>query len=64
MQKAVLKVYIEKRRRPLFEAEIYDNVEETLSDFVTQLNGPTFVISFGQISFKKELFHHFEVTFK
>lgn len=65
MQKAILKVFIEKRIRPLFVAEIYDDVEKTLEDFHDQLNDPAnFVIKFGQLTFKKSLYHHDEVTYK
>lgn len=65
MQKAILKVFIEKKLRPLFVAEIYDDVEKTLEDFHKQLNdSANFVIKFGQITFKKSLYHHDEVIYK
>ena len=65
MQKAILKVFIEKRIRPLFVAEIYDDVEKNLEDFHKQLNDQNnFVIKFGQITFKKSLYHHYEVIYK
>lgn len=65
MQKAILKVFIEKKFRPLFVAEIYDDVEKTLEDFHKQINDPAnFVIKFGQITFKKSLYHHDEVIYK
>ncbi len=65
MQKAILKVFIEKRARPLFVAEIYDDVEKSLEEFHKQFNDPSnFIIKFGQITFKKSLYHHDEVIYK
>lgn len=65
MQKAILKVFIERKKKPLFEAEIYDDVEKTLDDFQKQLDDNTrFTIKFGQICFRKALFHHYEIYYK
>ena len=65
MQKATLKVFIEKKRRPLFVVEIYEEVEQTINEFHKQLNDENnFVIKFGQISFKKSLYHHDEIIYK
>lgn len=65
MQKAILKVFIEKKIRPLFTAEIYDDIEKNLEDFHSQLNDPNcFVVKFGQLTFKKSLYHHDEVIYK
>ena len=65
MKKAILKVYIKKRLRPLFVAEIYDDVEKTVEDLKTKLNDRSInVISFGNITFAKDMFKKFEVIYK
>jgi len=65
MQKVILKVYIEKKLKPLFVAEIYDTVDETLENFQKQLNDNSkYIITFGRIAFKKSLFHHYEIIYK
>lgn len=65
MQKAILKVFIENKRLPLFVVEIYDEVEKTLNEFHKQLTDENnFTIKFGGITFKRSLYHHDEVIYK
>lgn len=65
MQKTVLKVFIEQKRRPLFVVDLYDDVEKSIEEFEKQLeNKDKFIIKFGSISFKKSLYHHHEVIIK
>ena len=65
MQKAIFKVYIKGKIKPIIKAEIYEEVEKTVEDFHNQLNDRTIsVVSFGQLSFSKELYHHDELYYK
>jgi hypothetical protein len=65
MKKAILKVYVIKRIRPLFVAEIYDDVDKTVEKLIADLNDRSMsVITFGSITFKKELFKWLKVIYK
>lgn len=65
MKKAILKLYIIKRLRPLFVAEIYDDIDKTVEKLITDLNDRSLsVITFGNLTFKKELFKMFKVIYK
>lgn len=65
MKKAIIKLYIEKKVAPLFIAEIYENVEETVNKLLADLNDRTlYVITFGNLTFKKELFRMLKVEYK
>ena len=65
MKKAILKVYLIKRIRPLFVAEIYDDVDKTVEKLIADLNDRSVsVITFGSITFKKELFKWLKVIYK
>lgn len=65
MQKAILKVYLIDSRHPLFSCEIINNVDETLTEFKKLINDKTLeTIEFGQVCFKRSLFHHYELKFK
>lgn len=64
MKKAVLKLYIKRRLRPLFVAEIYDDVESTIKDLIDTLNDTTnTVITFGNITFARELFKWLKIRY-
>ena len=65
MKKAILKLYVIKRVRPLFVAEIYDDVDKTVEKLIADLNDRSVsVITFGSITFKKELFKWLKVIYK
>ena len=65
MQKTRLKVYIKGKIKPLFVADIYDDVNKTIDDFYGQLNDTsTVIVKFGQLAFDKKLFHHYEIKNK
>lgn len=65
MKKAILKLYVKKRIRPLFVAEIYDDIDKTIDLLKAQLNDRSlYVISFGSITFAKDLFYKFEINYK
>lgn len=65
MQRAVLKVFIKGKIRPLFVVDIYNDVEKTIEDFKKSLNDSSkTIIEFGQISFDRSLFHHLEIIYK
>ena len=62
MQKVVMKVFLEGSKEPLFECEIVDEAEKTVKAFEKKLNDRRKdTVRFGQICFKRSLFHHFEI---
>ena len=64
MKKAVLKLYIKRRFRPLFVAEIYDDIQTTVDELIEKLNNTTnTVITFGNITFARELFKWIKIKF-
>ena len=65
MKKAILKLYIINRIRPLFTADIYDDVDKTIDKLIEDLNDRSKeVITFGSLTFKKSLFRMFKVEYK
>ena len=65
MQKALLKVYIQGKKKPLFECEIVDNVEDNLKKLMDQVNDKSLeTVQFGQVGFKRSLFSHYEINYK
>ena len=65
MQKAILKVFLVDSKKPLFQVDIYDNIEETIENFADQVSDETnFLVKFGEVAFKRELFHHYEYELK
>lgn len=65
MQKVILTLYLENKRKPLFECEISDDVEATVKKLEDSLNDTKLeVIHFGQSCFKRSAFKYFELTYK
>lgn len=64
MQKAILKIYIEGKRKPLIEADIIDEENKLLEDFKNKLNSNDNIIVFDRIGFKKDLFRYYTIEYK
>lgn len=65
MKKAILKLYVAKKLRPLFVADIYDDIEATINDLLNQLNDRSkFVITFGNLTFRREDFRLLKIFYK
>ena len=64
MSKATLKVWLTDSKKPLFAADIYDDIDKTIDDFANQVSDRgNFLVRFGSIAFKRELFHHYEIEY-
>jgi len=64
MQKAILKVYIEGKRKPLIEADILDEENKFLEEFKNKLNSEEKIITFDRVGFKKDLFRYYTIEYK
>ena len=64
MQKAMIRLYIEGKRSPLFSCEIADNAESAIASLEEKLNDRSKdTVRFGQACFRRDLFSHFEITY-
>lgn len=65
MQKVILKVYIHGRIRPLIVCDIVNNVEETIKDFVAQLNNKDLhSVQLGTVGFNRADYHYHTYEYK
>lgn len=65
MQKVILTLYLENKRKPLFQCEISDDAENTVKKLEDSLNDTKVeVIRFGQVCFKRSAFKYFEISYK
>lgn len=63
MQKTVIKLFLEGSAEPLFECEMMDEPEKGIASLVKKLNDRSQdAVRFGQVCFKRSLFHHFEIS--
>ena len=64
MQRVIIKFYVKGRKRPLFKAQIIEDVEETIEKLNKDLNDPKIKsVRFAQICFNKDIYHHFEIKY-
>lgn len=63
MHKITLKLFLEGEKEPLFECEIADDAEKMIKTLEKRLNDRSKdTVRFGQVCFKRSLFHHYEIN--
>lgn len=64
MSKATMKVWLTGSKKPLFAVDIYDDIEKTIDEFIEQVSArENYLVRFGSIAFRRDLFHHIEIEY-